>query len=133
SVASSMSIDGAIRSISASAQKMGFDLSGIGKTAQQSWQQFDAAVRQGNSILDTFRTGMAEGVISQQQYTQEIQAVGGALLPFAAHNRTALSIVSQLAQEMGGPATSNLRTLASEFGVTGKKAQDMATTGMEKA
>lgn len=131
--ASSMSITGAINSISASAQKMGYTLSGIGPKSQQSWQQFDAAVVNANSVLDTFRTGMAEGVVTQQQYTQEINAVGGALLPFAAKNRTALAIVSQISQETGGPATTNLRTLANEFGVTGRKAQEMATSGMEKA
>ena len=132
-VSSSQSINGAINTISHTAASMGYSLQGIGPKAQQSWQQFDAAVQQGNSVLDTFRTGMAEGVVTQQQYTREIQAVGGALLPFAAHNKTALAIVSQLAQEMGDPATHSLKTLASEFGVTGKAAQNMATTGMEQA
>jgi hypothetical protein len=132
-LSSSVSITGAINSISRSAAKMGYTLQGIGPHAQQSWQQFDAAVQQGNSILDTFRTGMAEGVVSQQQYASEIRAVGGALLPFAAHSRTALAIVSQLAQQMGAPATTNLKTLAAQFGVTGRQAQNMATTGMLRA
>jgi hypothetical protein len=132
-VSSSQTIAGAIDTISKTAAKMGYTLQGIGPHAQQSWQQFDAAVQQGNSVLDTFRTGMAEGVVTQAQYTREIQAVGGALLPFAAHNRTALAIVSQLAQEMGDPATHNLRTLASQFGITGKAAQNMATAGMGRA
>lgn len=132
-VATSQSVTGAITRISASATKMGFDLQGIGPKAQQSWQQFDAALQQGNSVLDTFRVGMAEGVVSWQQYHNEIQAVGGALLPFAAHNATALAMVSQLSQEMGNPATRNLKTLASQFGITGKAAQEMATMGMERA
>jgi len=132
-ISSSVGITGAINSISRSAAKIGYTLQGIGPHAQQSWQQFDAAVQQGNSILDTFRIGMAEGVVSAGQYNNEIRAVGGALLPFAAHNRTALAIVSQLSQEMGNPATHNLRTLASQFGITGRAAQNMATVGMERA
>jgi hypothetical protein len=132
-LSSSVSLTGAINSISRSAAKMGFDLQGIGPKAQQSWQQFDAAVQQGNTVLDTFRTGMAEGVVTQQQYATEIRAVGGALLPFAAGNRTALAIVSQLSQQLGGPASTNLKTLASQFGITGRAAQNMATTGMEQA
>ena len=55
------------------------------------------------------------------------------MLPFAAHSRTALAMVSQLSQEMGNPATRNLKTLAAQFGITGKAAQNMATTGMEQA
>jgi hypothetical protein len=132
-LSSSIGIDGAVRSISRSAAQMGFTLQGIGPKAQQSWQQFDSAVQQGNSVLDTFRVGMAEGVVSQQQYTNEIKAVGGALLPFAAHSRAALGIVSQLAQEMGVPASHNLKTLAADFGITGRAAQNMATSGMERA
>ena len=130
---SSQSITGAINSISHSAASMGYSLAGIGPRAQQSWQQFDAAVQQGNSVLDTMRIGMAEGVVSASQYSNEIRAVGGALLPFAANNKTALAIVSQLAQEMGMPATTNLKTLAAQFGVTGKAAERMGTVGMEKA
>jgi hypothetical protein len=131
-VAGSTDINGAITSISRTAARMGYTLQGFGAHAQQSWQQFDAAVVQGNSVLDTFRTGMAEGVVSSQQYNNEIRAVGGSLLPFAAHNRAALAIVSQLAQEMGKPATTSLRTLAADFGITGKAAQNMATMGMER-
>jgi len=132
-VAGSQSISGAINTISKSAAAMGYTLQGFGPKAQQSWQQFDGAVQQGNTVLDTMRTGMAENVVSWGQYNNEVKAVGGSLLPFAAHNKAALSIVSQFAQEIGDPATHNLRTLASDFGITGKAAQNMATVGMEQA
>jgi hypothetical protein len=129
----SQSITGQISSISSTAQKMGFTLQGIGPHAQQSWQQFDSAVQQANSVLDTMRTGMAENVVSSGQYMTAIKDAGGALLPFAAHNKTALSMVSQLAQEMGVPATHNMKTLAQEFGITGRAAQNQLAAGVERA
>ncbi len=132
-LSSSVGIDGAIRSISRSAAAMGFTLQGFGVRAQQSWQQFGQAVNQGQQVLDTFRTGMAEGMVSAQQYNKAILDVAGSLLPFAAHSKTATAIVSALAQQAGLPATSNFKTLAAQLGVTGRVAQNQLAAGMERA
>jgi hypothetical protein len=55
------------------------------------------------------------------------------LLPFAAHSHTALAMVSQLAQEAGFPATTSLKTLATQLGVTGAKAKGELVKGVEQA
>jgi hypothetical protein len=133
SLSSSVGITGAINSIARSASSMGFTLQGMGVKAQQSWQQFSSAVQQGNSILDTMRTALAEGAITQGQYDQAIKATAGSLLPFAAHSATARAMVSQLAQEAGFPATTSLKTLAAQLGVTGNKAKGELTKGIEQA
>ena len=131
--ATSVGINGAIRSISASATAMGFTLQGFGPKAQQSWQQFSSAVQQGNSVLDTMRIGMAEGVVTWGQYQTAIKATAGQLLPFAAHSKTALAIVSSLAQEAGFPATTSLKTLATQLGVTGNMAKGQLVAGVQAA
>ena len=132
-LSSSVGINGAISSISRSAASAGFTLKGFGVKAQQSWQQFAAAVQQGESVLDTMRTALAEGAISQGQYDQAIRATAGSLLPFAAHSKTARAMVSQLAQEAGFPATTSLKTLATQLGVTGNKAKGELVKGVEQA
>jgi hypothetical protein len=129
----SVSLTGAINSISRSAAHMGFTLQGMGVKAQQSWQQFGQAVNTGQQVLDTFRTGMAEGVVSAGQYNRAIMDVAGSLLPFAAHSKTATAIVSALAQQAGLPATHNFKTLATQLGITGRAAQNQLAAGMQAA
>ena len=131
--ATSVRINGSISSISRSAAAMGYTLQGMGPKAQQSWQQFAQAVQQGQQVLDTMRIGMAENVVSAGQYNTAIRTVAGSLLPFAAHSKTAVAIVSQLAQEAGFPATTSLKTLAQQLGVTGAKAKGELVRGVEAA
>jgi hypothetical protein len=132
-LSSSVSLTGAITSIARSAASAGYTLKGMGTMALQSWQQFNSAINQGESSIDFLRTGMAEGVVSAHSFGQSVRAIVGQMLPFAAGNKTAVAELSMLAQEAGGPATSNLKTLANWAGMTGNKAAQVLAKGIESA
>jgi hypothetical protein len=108
-------------------------LGGASLTAANNWQKFDGAVTSGNAMLDTLRTGMAEGVVSANTYTGAVRDTVAQLLLFAGHNKTAVAEASTLAQEIGGPDTNSFKTLAQWAGITGQKAGPELAAAMAKA
>jgi hypothetical protein len=108
-------------------------LSGDSITAAQNWQKFDGAVTSGNAMLDTLRTGMAEGVVSFHSYSGAVKDTVAMLLQFGGHNATAVKEASTLAQMIGGPDTSSFKTLANWAGITGQKAGPQLAAAMRQA
>jgi chemotaxis protein histidine kinase CheA len=131
--AKSASLAGSIGSVSRAAGGMTYTLKGMGADAMQSWQQLTSALDQGNSALDQLRTGMAEGVITGGQFKATVQGLVGEMIPFVAHNRTAIEMLSNLGHEAGGPVTTSLRQLEEWAGVKGKAAADKFSKGMNDA
>ena len=132
-LSSSVNLSGAISSIARDNASVTYSLKGMGTVAQQSWQQFSQAVNTGNSAIDFLRTGMAEGAVGAKSYEAAIHAVVGELLPMTQGNKTAVAELSTLAQQAGGPATTNLKTLAQWAGITGKQARDVLTKAIQDA
>jgi len=81
-------------------------------TGAQVWQNYDAALSQAEQYTDSLRTAAAYGAVSQKSYTESIAYTVQQLLPYARYSQTATEELSALAQEAGGPATSNYKTLA---------------------
>lgn len=93
-------------------------------TGAQVWQNFDAAVTQANTLFDQFRIAAAYGGIGVTQFNGVIANTVASMLPFATHSATAVLELSALAQEAGGPATSNFKTLKAWVeanGISGKQ------------
>lgn len=108
---SALSEDPSQGGIQLSLKQIQVALEKFGGTSDQVWQNFDTSVTAANTFADNLRTGMAANVVTAGQYKQGIASVVGELLPFAAKSATAVSELSALAQEAGGPATSSYRTL----------------------
>lgn len=121
--ATSSSLTGHFSSISTSGNKMAFDLQGFTAKSAQSWQQFNSIVGQtAPQIIDWFRTAGAMGAMGGQQFVSAVKDMVAQLIPFAAHNKTALAEVQALAQEVNGPATGSLKQLQQWAGVKGTQA-----------
>jgi hypothetical protein len=110
-----------------------YELAGYSQHAMTSFTNFTQAISQGQTAIDTLRTGMAEQVVTAGQFKSTIQGLVGQMAPFTQGNKAAVTALSQLAHEAGGPTTSNLKTLERWAGVTGKTARDQFAKGMENA
>lgn len=109
---SASAFTGVQHSIGSAANKVKFSLQGMGKISSQSWQQFDQIVgTTAPQLIDWLRTAGAEGVLSQHDFTNAIRGTIAQLLPFAAHSKAATAELDALAQQAGGPTTSNIRVL----------------------
>src|SRR5215831_4681297 len=87
-------------------------LQGLGQKSAQTWQQFNSAVTgPGQQLLDWFRIAGAEGQASSADITYAVRAIINQMLPLAKHSQTATAELSGLAQQAGGPATNNFKTL----------------------
>ncbi len=82
-------------------------------SSNQTWQSFNSSVSQANTFMDSLRTAAAANVVPAGQFQQAMASIVGQLLPFAQYSKTATAELSTLAQESGGPATSNFQTLKS--------------------
>jgi hypothetical protein len=131
--AKSASLAGAIGSVSLAGGQMTYTLQGMGSSAMQSWQQFTGALSSGEQSLDSLRTGMAEGVVSAGSFQSTVKGLVGEFIPFTEGNKTATAMLSTLAQEAGGPATTNVKTLSEWAGVKGAAAANQFATGMNNA
>jgi hypothetical protein len=80
-------------------------------TSAQVWQNYDASLTQANTVTDWWRTAAASGAVSGGQLTAAIATTVKQLLPFAQYSKTAVSELSAIAQQAGGPATSSFTTL----------------------
>jgi hypothetical protein len=110
-----------------------YTLAGYSQRAMTSFTNFTQAIAQGQTAIDTLRTGMAEQVVTAGQFRTTIQGLVGQMAPFTRGNHAAVEALSQLAHQAGGPTTSNLKTLEHWAGVTGKTARDQFARGMENA
>jgi hypothetical protein len=119
----------AIQQMSAAA----FTLQGHTAAAAAGWQTFTGAINSGESSISFLRTGMAEGAVSVGTFESTVKGLVGEMVPFAAGNKAAVATLSTLAQEAGGPATSNVKTLAEWAGVKGSAAAAQYAQGLEKA
>ena len=86
-------------------------LSSFSGTGAQTWQNYNAALNQAQQLTDSFRVAATYGGVSTTQFTGAIANTVASLLPFTTHSATAVSELSMIAQEAGGPATSNFKTL----------------------
>jgi hypothetical protein len=129
----STSLTGSVGSISRTGAQMAYSLKGLSASTMQSWQQLTGALNTGGQALDFMRTGMAEGVVSGNQFIGTVRGLVGEFLPFVAGSSTATHMLSVLAQEAGGPATGSVKTLAEWAGVRGKAAANQFAGGIENA
>jgi hypothetical protein len=87
-------------------------LDGLGQNAAQTWQQFNAVLTgPGQQMLDWLRTAGAEGQLTSKDFTTAVRAMIAQLLPMAEHSKTATAELSAMAQQAGGPFTTNFKTL----------------------
>ncbi len=103
--------------------KTGASMNGINTASLALRSGFQASIGQANQFFDALRTGSAAGAVSSKQLTTAVASVIGEMLPYASHSKTATAQLSALAQEAGGPATSNFKTLRQWVlanGVSGK-------------
>ena len=76
------------------------------------WQNFNQVVGQtAPQMIDWLRQAGAEGALSGTQFTAAVRDMIAQMLPLASHSKTATSELSDLAQQAGGPATDNFKTL----------------------
>jgi hypothetical protein len=104
-----------------------------GTTAANTWIQLAQVFQQGNGVLDTLRTGMAEGVVSAGQFRTAVQGMVGEMIPFVAGNKVAVAWLQNIAHEAGGPASGSLKDLANWAGVSGDAARNQLAKGLENA
>jgi hypothetical protein len=97
----------------------------FGAGSAQVWTNFDSAVGQAEQALDGIRTAAAAGGITNEQYSESVKGIVAQLLPYAADSATATSELSALAQQAGGPATSNFATLSQWVGNTKNATQNL--------
>lgn len=83
-----------------------------GKGAQ-AWQNFDQVVgSSAQQFIDWMDNAAAVGMVSSTQLTGAIKGIVAQLLPFGAKSAAARAEISGLAQEAGGPATTNMKALS---------------------
>lgn len=124
--ASTAGITGAISSIKNAAGGMAYSLKGDTAASQQSWQQFDQALgSSAENLADWFRTAGSEGQMGAGQFTRAIKDMVAQFAPLTQGNKTAVSELSALAQQAGGPSTSSLKTLEGWVGHTGNASKDL--------
>jgi hypothetical protein len=95
-------------------------------TGAQVWQNFNAGVSQAEQLMDSYRTAAAYGAISTRQFNGVIANTVGSLLPFAAHSKIAVSELSALAQEAGGPSTDSFKQLKAWVEASGISAKQFS-------
>lgn len=93
-------------------------LSTFGAGSAQVWSNFDSAVGQAEQALDGIRTAAAAGGVTNDQYQESVKGIVAQLLPYAQYSSTATSELSALAQQAGGPATTNFGRLSQWVGNT---------------
>lgn len=124
--ASSAGITGAISSIKNAAGGMTYSLKGDTAASQQSWQQFDQALgSSAENLADWFRTAGSEGQMGAGQFTRAIKDMVAQFAPLTQGNKAAVSELSALAQQAGGPSTSSLKTLEGWVGHTGNASKSL--------
>jgi cell wall-associated NlpC family hydrolase/predicted nucleic acid-binding Zn-ribbon protein len=129
-----------LKRFGADAGKTGAQMTGLGSGFDTvSKKMTDASLQLQSDFQDTFNaaTQMADamrltGVASDKQVSS-IKDVVQVMIPMAGSNKAAAAEISALAQEAGGPATTNLKTLAKwaghtvdPLGKSQKAAQDAA-------
>jgi hypothetical protein len=91
----------------------------FGDTGSQVWQNFDTTLSgSAEQLMDWFRTAGAEGEMTSTQFVSATKDMIAQLLPFAQNSSAAVSELSALAQQAGGPSTSSLQTLTQWVGNT---------------
>ena len=90
-------------------------LTSFSGTSAQVWQSFDASITQANTNLDWWRTAAASGAASGKQLTEATATTAGAFLPYVKNSQAALAETMQIAQEQGGPAYINSKSLAQNY------------------
>jgi Transglycosylase SLT domain len=94
-------------------------LKGFKGTSAQTWQAYNQSLSEAETFTDSLRTAAASNVVTQGQFVQAISGVVNMMLPYAKDSSTAVAELSILAQEAGGPATSNFATLKGWVDQTG--------------
>lgn len=84
----------------------------ISSSASTLEQDFQTVFSNVESLFDTVRTSEAIAGGSSKTFTDTVKDSVAALVPLAGTNKAAAAEISALAQEAGGPATTNLQQLA---------------------
>lgn len=98
------------------AKAAGASMTGLSSPALALQQQFQTLYGNVETLFDSMRN--SEAVTGSGGFTTFVKNAVQALLPLAAGNKAAAAEISQLAQEAGGPATTNLKSLAAWAGNT---------------
>lgn len=80
-------------------------------------QDFQASFEAANQLFDAMRSAQAPA----DQQIKAVKDTVATLIPLAGTSKVAAAEISALAQEAGGPATTNLKTLQKWAGVTAKQ------------
>ncbi len=86
-------------------------MSGLSQKSLALRSAFQQTLGNAEQLFNAIRVGAAAGAVSQGQLQTAFASVIAQLLPYAKHSRLVTSQLSTLAQEAGGPATDNFRTL----------------------
>jgi hypothetical protein len=131
--AASASLTGSIGSISTAGGSMAYTLQGMSAAATQSWQQITSAINQAGTTVTWLNTGVAEGVVSNSQYTNTIKAMAGEMLQFVKGSPQAVLMLSNMASAAGAPITSSYSTFAHWVGSEAVNASSKFTNGIKQA
>ena len=116
------------KGMSLTAQQTADALKSFSASSAQTWANFDSAVNQGETAMNSLRTAAAAGGVTNDQYTESIKGIVAQLLPYAQYSSTATSELSALAQQAGGPATSSFGTLSQWVGNTSQATNTLNRT-----
>jgi hypothetical protein len=92
------------------AKAAGASMSGLSPASLTLQNDFQASYGDVETLFDAMRN--SEAVTGSGGFTSTVKDAVDALIPLAGNNKAAAAEISQLAQEAGGPATTNLSSLA---------------------
>lgn len=92
------------------AKEAGAGMLGLSKPQLTLQKDFQGTYKDTQALFDAFRSTQAAG--ASGNFKKFVQDAVASLIPLAGHNKAAAAEISQLAQEAGGPATTNLQSLA---------------------
>jgi hypothetical protein len=87
----------------------GASMTGLSKNALSLQYDFQGTYTDVENLFDAFRSDQA--ISGQGNFVQFVKAAVANLIPFAGGSKEAAAQISALAQEAGGPATTNIATL----------------------
>ena len=111
-----------------SVKQVAESLKSFSGTSAQVWQNYNSSVTQAEQVTDYLRTAAAAGGVTNAQYTESIKGVIAQLLPYAQYSSTATAELDALAEQAGGPATTNYQTLAQWVGNTNEAQKTLNST-----
>lgn len=125
-----LTLAASLQTFTQDAGKTGASMVGLGGSAVTLQQQFQTVYANVEQTFSAFRSAQAvNGGLGN--FTQFVKNAVQALLPLAGSNRAAAAEISTLAQEAGGPASTNLAALAKWAGASKNPLKSLYDAAMQ--